>query len=56
MFKRLHDKNLYDGTGVGLSICARITEKHGGTIEALSAPDQGTTIEIVLPALAHPTA
>jgi len=37
------------GTGLGLSICQQLIEQAGGTIEAESAPDQGTTFRITLP-------
>ena len=42
-------KELTKGTGLGLSICHRIVEQHGGTIEADSLPNQGTTFRIRLP-------
>lgn len=48
MFKRLHDKSQYDGTGIGLAICAKIAEQHKGSIRAFSAPGEGTRIEVFL--------
>jgi len=39
-----------DGVGLGLSLCRELVTRHGGTIEAKSERNQGTTIEIVLPA------
>jgi two-component system sensor kinase FixL len=48
-FQRLHGRNRYEGSGIGLSICRRIVERHGGTITARSAPDQGSTFIVRLP-------
>ena len=42
-FKRLHNRKEYDGTGVGLAICQRIVERHGGTIWMESDGQQGTS-------------
>jgi signal transduction histidine kinase len=43
MFYRLHDKN-YKGSGIGLAICRKITELHGGTIATESEPGKGTMV------------
>ncbi len=51
VFQRLHARDVYEGTGVGLAICRKIAERHGGTIRASSAPGKGTTFEVVLPAV-----
>ncbi len=49
VFQRLHNKKEYEGTGIGLAICRRITEHHQGTITAKSSPDKGATFIIQLP-------
>jgi signal transduction histidine kinase len=49
VFKRLHSYQEFEGTGVGLSICKKIVEKHGGLISADSEPDKGTTFTMILP-------
>lgn len=49
LFKRLHSKEQFEGTGIGLSLCKKIVENHGGEIYAKSVPDQGTTMHIKLP-------
>lgn len=49
LFQRLHDKQTYSGTGIGLTICKKIIENHHGFIRANSISNQGTTIIIYLP-------
>jgi PAS domain S-box-containing protein len=49
VFQRLHGRSEYDGTGVGLAICRKIVERHGGTIRATSDDDHGATFLIDLP-------
>jgi signal transduction histidine kinase len=47
-FQRLHGRGDYEGTGMGLTICRKIVERHGGTIRAVSEPGKGSTFIIRL--------
>ncbi len=48
-FTRLNPKDRYEGTGLGLSLCKKIAERHGGTITASGIPNQGAVFTITLP-------
>ena len=50
VFQRLHPKESYEGTGIGLAICKRIVEDHHGFITATGKPGEGATFNIYLPA------
>jgi signal transduction histidine kinase len=48
-FRRLHGRGTYEGSGMGLSICRKIVERHGGSITAKSSPGKGSTFIANLP-------
>lgn len=50
MFKRLHRKDEYEGTGIGLAVCKRIADQCGGAISVRSTPGTGSTFTVTLPA------
>jgi signal transduction histidine kinase len=51
-FQRLHGRMQYEGTGIGLTICHKILERHGGTIRAEGTPGRGSSFVLSLPILA----
>lgn len=50
VFQRLHGRNEFSGTGIGLAICEKVVVNHGGAITARSQPGNGTTFSVYLPA------
>jgi PAS domain S-box-containing protein len=50
IFQRLHGRSEFEGSGIGLAICKKIVEHHGGVIFATGIPDSGATFTIILPA------
>jgi signal transduction histidine kinase len=49
MFQRLHGRDEYEGNGIGLAICRKIVERHGGRLEARPSPTGGTRMRVWLP-------
>jgi PAS domain S-box-containing protein len=55
VFQRLHGRTEYEGTGVGLAVCRRIADRHGGCITARSQPGKGATFVVTFPVHAAAT-
>lgn len=49
LFQRLHGRDEYDGTGIGLAICRKIVDRHNGQIEAVGTPGEGARFIVTLP-------
>lgn len=53
IFQRLRGRSEFEGAGIGLSVCKKVVDGHGGIIEAFGVPELGATFEIILPESHH---
>ncbi len=51
VFQRLHPRDVFEGMGIGLALCRKIVERHGGKITARGTPGEGSVFEVLLPAV-----
>ncbi|RYZ22879.1 MAG: PAS domain S-box protein [Chitinophagaceae bacterium] len=54
IFQRLHDRNSYSGSGIGLALCKKVAENHGGSIRAEGRPGEGAVFVVTLPSPLSP--